>query len=104
MKQVWRLQWATDRGLKEFEKNGTVFYTGDHLEKVINETYDQGFKDGQQQGRFDFRNDLEKGSLLTSYELGRLKQLAIDYEMSLADKSREEIDEESKQWEENRGN
>lgn len=67
MKLIYLLQWATPAALKNFERDGTLFYTNERIEKMLNDSYEAGRKVGDQEGRVALRKLLEESGELSTH-------------------------------------
>lgn len=63
MRPVWRLQWGTPADLEKWNRNGVPYMSGDRLTSLVNEVRKAGFEAGEQQGRYNLRQAVEKGEI-----------------------------------------
>lgn len=60
---VWRLQWAEPRTLREWAEAGVPAITSGRLERMVNDAYSHGWKQGEQQGRANLHTAIENGTV-----------------------------------------
>lgn len=63
MLQIWRCQWGTSEDIERLQKQGTPIVTAERLTADMSKAYDLGFERGKNRGRYEMRQDIEKGNI-----------------------------------------